>query len=315
MAETMKAVRLHEYGGPELLKLEDVPRPGLGDNELLVRVHAVGINPIDCKTRAGEGASRRWGEGALPVILGWDISGVVAESNSEAFRPGDEVFSMVRFREIGNAYAEYLSAPAEDFVLKPTSIDHLHAAATPLAALTAWQGITEIADVQPGQRVLVQAAAGGVGHFALQFAKSRGATVIGTASGRNEDTVRALGADDFVDYTSADIEDAVAPVDAVIHTIHAEHRSDSWRIIKPGGVLVSTTGPVPDEEAQAHGARAGQVMVRRDAGHLTEIAKLIDAGAVKPQIDTVYPLEKAAEAHRHVETGHTRGKVVLEVAS
>ncbi len=310
----MRAMTIHEFGGADSFISETVPKPSPGDGEVLVRIRAAGINPIDCKTRAGVGINRRWdGEFPFPVVLGWDISGEVVESRAPDYKPGDEIYTMARFPLIAGAYAEFAAIPADQIAPKPASLSHEEAAAVPLTALTAWQAMFDTAGLSAGQRVLVNAAAGGVGHLAVQLAKWKGATVIGTASARNAEFVRGLGVDQFVDYGAEDFTQTVDPVDLVFHTIDAEHRPKSWLVVKPGGWLVSITGPVAPEETEAARASGIMVLVKPNAGQLREIARLIDDGAVKVTLDAVYPLEKVADAHRHVDGGHTRGKVVLKI--
>jgi len=313
MAQTMKAATIHGFGGPEVLKIEDVPRPTPAKGEVLIKVCAVGVNPIDYKTRQGAGANRRWKETVFPVILGWDISGVVEESNDPAWKRGDEVFALARYPQPGGAYAEYAAVPAGELVAKPRSLDHIHAAAVPLAALTAWQAILDKGGLAAGQTILVHAAAGGVGHFAVQFAKWKGAKVIATASGRNESFVKALGADQFIDYTHTKFEDVARDVDVVFHTIGADFRPRSWKVVKKGGWLVGITGQFPEDEGKAYGARGAFIGVRSDSKQLAQIGSLIDAGKVRVTVDKTYPLVEVAKAHQHVEGGHTRGKVVLTV--
>ncbi len=314
MSENMQAVTIREFGGAEVLTYESVARPDAATDEVLIRVHGAGVNPIDYMTRAGAGVNRGWQDVPFPVILGWDVSGVIEQSNSPSFKPGDEVFTFTRFPAPAGAYAEYIAVPAAEVTAKPTSIDHLTAAGVPLVALTAWQALFEAGNLAAGQTVLIHAAAGGVGHFAVQLAKWRGATVIGTASGRHEAFLRDLGVDLFVDYTACEFDEVIKDVDAVFHTIPAELRDKSWRTLKPGGILMTITGPLPEDEAQAHDARGAFVLVRPNAGQLGEIAGLIDDGTLKVEIDTIYPLAEAAAAQQQVEARHARGKVVLRVA-
>lgn len=314
MAETMKAVRLHQYGGPDALVYEDAPRPAVGDDDVLVRAAAAGVNPIDTATRAGN-LARIWPEDRFPAIVGWDVSGTVEAVGAAvtAFKPGDEVFSLARFPVMAAAYAEYVSVPADELALKPRSIDHLHAAGVPLAALTAWQALFDAGGLSAGQTALIHAAAGGVGHIAVQLAKWKGATVIGTASGRNEGFLKELGVDRFIDYTATDVGDAINEVDVQLDSLGGPPRERLWGVMKKGGVLVSIKGPLEDEDAAAHGVRAAKVLVKPNAAQLTQIAALIDDGTVKPVIDTAYPLADAAKAHEHIQGGHARGKVVLRV--
>ena len=315
MPETMQAVTIHEFGDRDVLRLEAVPRPTPGPDEVLIRVHGSGINPIDYMTRSGLGVNRRWQDVPFPVILGWDVSGVVEQSNSGAFNPGDEVYTFTHFPNPAGAYAEYIAAPAAEVAAKPASVYHLTASGVPLAALTAWQALFEAGDLQAGQTILIHAVAGGVGHFAVQFAKWKGANVIGTASARNEGFARELGVDMFVDYTACEFDEVVKDMDAVFHTIPAELREKSWRTLKSDGVLMTITGPMPEGEVEAQGGKRGSfVGVRPHAEQLTQIAGLIDDGTIKVEIDSVLPLAEVARAHELVESRHARGKVVLSVA-
>jgi len=310
----MKAVEINEFGDSSVLHLIDIEKPSIGEDEILVAVKASGINPIDYKTRQGVGVNRSWESDQLPVILGWDISGVVAETKSDDFKVGDEVFAMPRFPVIADCYAEYVAVPASETVAKPANLIHEEAAAVPLAALTAWQALIGIANIGDGDRVLIHAAAGGVGHFAIQMARWRGAHVIGTASAANGDFVKSLGVDEFIDYTIRNVAEDVTGVDVVFHTLHADQRqSSSWPCLKENGLLISITGPVPDEEAKANNARAQFLTVRPNLGDLGQIAQLLSDGTLKVTLDSVYPLAETAAAHDHVAAGHCRGKVVLKI--
>ena len=311
---TMKAVTIHAFGGPEVLKLEDVPRPVPAAGEVLVRVNAVGINPIDCKTRQGMGANRRWKDQGFPKILGWDVAGVVEQSNDSRWKAGERVFALAGYPQPVGGYAQYIAVSADHLAAGPRALDDVHAAAVPLAALTAWQALFDKAGLSAGQTILVHAAAGGVGHFAVQLAKCKGAKVIATASGGNEAFVKGLGADQFIDYTNTAFEKAARDVDVVFHTIGAEFRPRSWKTVKKGGWLVGITGQFPEDEGNAYGARGAFVGVRPDGGQLAEIGALIDSGKVRVTVDKTHPFTEIAKAHQHVEGGHTRGKVVVVVA-
>jgi NADPH:quinone reductase-like Zn-dependent oxidoreductase len=310
----VRAVNIHRFGGPEVLLVEDVPRPQPAQGEVLIRVRAAGLNPVDWKTRSGRGVARSQAI-AFPYIPGWDVSGVVEEvsGGAVAFRPGDEVFGMVRFPQIGSACAETCAAPAAHLALKPRSLDHVEAAALPLVALTAWQALFEAARLEGGQRVVIHAAAGGVGHVAVQLARWKGAHVTGTASGRNGDFVRQLGADVCVDYETTCFEDVARDADVVLDSLAGETRDRSWQVLKPGGMLVSILGEPDAGDAARHGVRSAAVLVRPDAAQLTEIAALADAGHLRPAVSAVFPLEDVRAAFERVESGHTRGKVVLRV--
>jgi NADPH:quinone reductase-like Zn-dependent oxidoreductase len=320
-ASTMRAVVQHGFGGPDVLQVADVARPEPLPTEVLVRVHAAGINPVDWKTRSGTGMAAILGE--PPFTLGWDVSGVVEETGFgvTTLEPGDEVYGMPWFPRAAAGYAEYVTAPARQFARKPATIGHEQAAAVPLAALTAWQALVDTAHVEPGQRVLVHAAAGGVGHFAVQFAKHLGAYVIGTARGARHAWLTGLGADELIDYTAVRFEEAVKDVDVVLDLIGDGHDNTSTRsleVLRPGGLIVAIpSGVSPDllQAAEARGLRTSAFLVEPDGPALTRIAELIDAGNVKVEVEEVFPLEQAARAHAHGETGRTRGKLVLRVAS
>ncbi|MFB6694944.1 NADP-dependent oxidoreductase [Streptomyces virginiae] len=307
----MRAIVVKEWGGPENLVEREIERPEPGLGEVLVRVHAAGVNPVDWKTRAS-GALIAWGE---TPIVGWDVAGTVEAVGPGVtlYAPGDEVYGMPHFPRQAGGYAEYVVAPARHFARKPASLDHVQAAALPLAALTAWQALVDTAGVTAGQRVLVHAAAGGVGHLAVQIAKARGAYVIGTASAAKHDVLRELGADELIDYRSVDFAEAVADVDVVLDALGGETAERSLKVLKPGGHLVSLPGPdsVP---AGADGVNASWVLVDPDLGGLQAIAELADKGLLKPLVETVLPLAEAARAHEIGEQGRTTGKIVLTVA-
>ncbi|NUK04407.1 NADP-dependent oxidoreductase [Streptomyces lunaelactis] len=318
---SMRAVVQHAFGGPDVLRVEEVPRPVPLPTEVLVRVHAAGINPVDWKTRGGGGMAGVLGE--PPLTLGWDVSGVVEETGFgvTTLKPGDEVYGMPWFPRAAGGYAEYVTAPARQFARKPESLSHEQAAAVPLAALTAWQALVDTADVRPGQRVLIHAAAGGVGHFAVQFAKHLGAHVTGTASGARHDWLTALGADELIDYTTVRFEDTAKDIDVVIDLVGDGHDNTSTRsldVLRPGGLIVAIPGGVSPEllqEAQSRGLRTSAFLVEPDGPALTRIAELIDAGEVSVEVEEVFPLEQAAQAHTRGENGRTRGKLVLRVTS
>ncbi|MFE2428930.1 NADP-dependent oxidoreductase [Streptomyces sp. NPDC059373] len=320
-ASSMRAVVQHGFGGPEVLRVEEVPRPEPLPTEVLVRVRAAGINPVDWKTRSGSGMAHVLGE--PPFILGWDVSGVVEETGFgvTTLKPGDEVYGMPWFPRAAGGYAEYVTAPSRQFARKPAGISHEQAAAVPLAALTAWQVLVDTADVRPGQRVLIHAAAGGVGHFAVQFAKHLGAYVIGTAGSARHDWLTGLGADELIDYTAVRFEDAVKNVDVVVDLVGDGHANTSTRsldVLLPGGLIVAVpSGASPEllDTARAQGLRASAFLVEPDGPALARIARLIDSGDVTVEVEEAFPLDQVARAHSRGETGHTRGKLVLRVAS
>ncbi|WP_404956240.1 NADP-dependent oxidoreductase [Streptomyces sp. 147326] len=307
----MRAMVVNGWGGPENLVEREIERPEPGPGEILVRVRAAGVNPVDWKTRASGGLIA-WGE--VPIV-GWDVSGTVEAVGPGVtlYGPGDEVYGMPGFPRQAGGYAEYVAAPARHFARKPASLDHVQAAALPLAALTAWQALVDTAGVTAGQRVLVHAAAGGVGHLAVQIAKARGAYVIGTASAGKHALLRELGADEVIDYRTTDFEDAVSGVDVVVDAFGGDYGQRSLKVLKPGGHLV--TLPSPDGlPADAEGVHASWVLVEPDLQGLREIAALVEQGLLRPLIDTVLPLEQAAKAHEIGELGRTTGKIVLTVA-
>jgi NADPH:quinone reductase-like Zn-dependent oxidoreductase len=309
---TMRAISQDRLGGPEVLHEVTLPKPQPGPTEVLVKVHAAAVNPVDAKTRA-----RGQQLGEPPFVLGWDVSGVVEEVGYgvTAHRPGDEVFGMPLFPRQAGAYAEYVVAPARQFARKPTTLDHPHAAALPLVGLTAWQSLVETADVRAGQRVLVHAAAGGVGHVAAQIAKARGAHVIGTASAGKHDFVRGLGVDEVVDYTAVDFADVVRDVDVVLDTVGDDIAARSVPTVKDGGIVVTLLGGGYPALVEAAGdrVRTAAVLCEPDRLGLLALADLAENGRLRPELAAVLPLAEAAKAHELIESGHTRGKIVLTV--
>jgi len=308
----MSAVRIHSYGGPEVLRYEEIPRPQPGAGEILIKVHAAGVNPVDWKVR--EGYLKQRANHTLPLIPGWDFSGVVDSfgPGTQRFEQGDEVFGRGDLLRDG-AYAEYLVMREEDVEYKPKSIDHVHAAAIPLAALTAWQSLFEAANLQSGQSVLIHAAAGGVGHLAVQLAKWAGARVIGTASKSNQEFLMELGVDEAIDYQTTKFEDVVHNVNVVLDTIGEETQKRSWKVLAKGGILVSIVSQPSQEEADSYGVRQSFVFVRNNATQLAEIADLVDSGLLVPVVGTVLSLSEAYYAQELNKAGHTRGKIVLQI--
>ena len=306
----MKAIVYHTLGAPEVLKYEDAPRPSPRPGELLVRVRAAGVNPVDAKVRAGDFGSG----GQMPAIPGYDLAGVVEESGPGAarFKKGDEVFAYLNLRR-GGAYAQYAIVKEDEVAAKPAKTSFEEAAAVPLAALTAWQALVETAKLEAGQTVLIHGGSGGVGSFAIQIARARGAKVIATASTRNQETLKQLGADQPIDYTTTKFEEAAKNVDVVLDTVAGETLARSYAVLKKGGIVVSILEPPNKEELSKREIRGQVILVRPDSGMLAEIGKLIDAGKIKPVVSQVLPLAEAAKAHQQIETGHTRGKIVLKV--
>ena len=316
---TMKAVRIHEFGDVDVLKYEDIERPEPQTGEVLVRVRAAGINPIDTFSR-DHPLPLTTGTASLPYILGWDISGeVVAQGYGVTqFVPGDEVYGMLRFPREGKAYSEYVSAPVADLALKPTHLTHLQAAGAPLAALTAWQAFFDIAHLQAGQTIFIPGGAGGVGHLAIQLAKWKGAKVMSTTSTRNRDFVRHLGADVVIDYTKQSFVEMVKGVDVVLDTIGGEVLRQAFQVMKRGGTMVSLPGhagvkAIGDQLAPHYGVTFVFTPVHPSGEQLAAMAPLFDAGQLNVHIDAVFPLQDVAQAHKLSEGGHVRGKLVLTV--
>jgi NADPH:quinone reductase-like Zn-dependent oxidoreductase len=319
----MKAVRIHAFGGPEVLQLEEMARPTPAADELLIKLHASGVNPVDWVVREGGNDALR-GYLTLPLTLGWDAAGVVEALGSAVtgFRPGDAVYGIPNFPGNGS-YAEYCAAKASQFAHKPRSLSFTEAAGVPLAGLTAWAGLFEHGRLQPGQRVLIQGASGGVGSFAVQFAKAKGAYVIGTASAGNLAYLRELGADEALDYRGQPVEELVRDVDVVLEASPLRDnaaRAKAVSVLRPGGRFVSVNLDFPFDEAmlaalaqkQATGALAAN-QPRQD--WLEEITHLLDAGQVKVVVSRVYPLAEVAAAHRESQTWHVQGKLVLQICS
>ncbi len=306
-----RAVRIHTFGGPEVLRLEDVPFPQPQDDEVLLRVHAVSVNPVDYKTRSGGYPMVK--QDQLPIVLGRDVSGTVETCGTRAhtLRPGDPIYAMLGPDRGG--YAEYVVVKATEMAAKPQRLDHVQAAAVPLAGLTAWQGLFDYGGLQAGQRVLIHGGAGGVGHFAIQFAKARGAHVATTVGTDDVEFARSLGADDAIDYKRQRFEDAVHDVDVVLDLIGGETQERSWAVLKPGGILVSTLTQPSQDRARERGARGTRLMARPNGEQLNEIAGLIDAGKVHPVISGTFRLDEAQAAQQCLEQGHVRGKIVLRV--
>ena len=305
----MKAVRIHAYGGPEVLKYEDAPRPRPAPGEALINVRACAINPIDWKVRAGH---FKMGH-TLPLTLGWDIAGVITELGPGAsWEVGDEVYTRPNVGRNGG-YAEYMVVREAELAAKPRTVDYPHAAAIPLAGLTAWQALFDHAQLQPGQSVLIHAASGGVGHYAVQLARWRGAHVIATASAENREFVMNLGAEHFIDYKTTRFEDVVKNVDVVIDTLGGETQIRSLPTLRRGGILVSTLQAPLVEQLRALGVRGVNFMAQTMPDQLVELARLVDTGEVIPHIEAILPLSEARRAHEISEAGHVRGKLVLRI--
>ena len=311
-ASSMKVVRIEGFGGPEVLIEESVDVPTPGPRELLVKNRAAGVNPVDYKIRAGMYPAVR--QNQLPYVLGRDVSGTVVQRGAETTRfvEGDAVIAMPRIDR--GAYAEYVLVREDEAAPKPNALDAVAAGATPLAALTAWQGLFRQGGLRQGQGVLIHGGTGGVGHFAVQFAKARGAHVATTVSGRNAAFARQLGADQVIDYETQRFEDEVANLDMVFDLIGGETQERSWSVLNKGGVLVSTLAQPSQEKAAQHGVRAMRYTAEESGSDLDEIGALIDSGRVKPTIARTFPLEEAAAAQQFLEKEHPAGKVVLIVS-
>jgi NADPH:quinone reductase-like Zn-dependent oxidoreductase len=306
----MRVVAQNSVGGPEVLVVAERPVPEPKSGEVLVRVKAAGVNPVDGAVRAGFYPLL----GEPPFILGWDVSGTVEALGAgvSAFKVGDAVFGMPRFPKEAAAYAEFAAAPANEMALKPESLDHVHAGGLPLAGLTAWQGLVRAGGLKAGQRVLIHGAAGGVGHLAVQVAKALGARVIATVSPGKLDYVRSIGADELIDYKADDFTAKVRDADIVLETVGGDHAAKSLKSLRDGGILVSLLG-VPDAataEAGKRNIRVERISVRPDRDGLNELAKLADAGKLKVHVAKTFPLEQAGAAHTYLATKPV-GKVVL----
>jgi NADPH:quinone reductase-like Zn-dependent oxidoreductase len=307
----IKAVRIHRFGGIETLQVEDV-EPSMPDaTEILVKVRAASVNPVDFKIRSGKYPAVN--EGRLPYILGRDACGIVEKcgAGAERFKIGDEVFGIVGIH--GGGYAQKVVMAQDAVAAKPANLDHVHAAAVPLAGQTAWQGLFRYGEVQSGHRILIHGGSGGVGHFAIQFAKARGAYVATTVSSHNVEFARSLGADVVIDYKKEPFEQAVRDLDMVFDLIDGETRQRSWGVLKKGGILVTTLTEPSQQMARQHGVRATRYTVQANGEELKEIALLLEDGKVKPVVSQTFPLDRAADALAAVESGHGRGKVVLVV--
>ncbi len=310
----MKAVRIEGYGNEEVMALAEVERPAPGDNELLVKVRAAAVNPVDWKIRDGLG--ELFGL-KPPLILGCEVAGTVEAVGSRGssrtgvsdFVAGDEVYGYLSAHSGG--YAEYVAAPASEFVRKPKHINFDTAASVPVAALTAWQGIFDHGELASGQRILITGASGAVGSMAVQLAKNKGAHVIGTGSGRNEEFVRKLGADEFIDYKKAKFEDKVSGVDVVFDTVGGDTQQRAFQTLKRGGVLVSTVSPPSAEKSKEFGVTVAMVVMMAKGDQLAKINRLFESGKLKVRVATVLPLTEVKKAHQLSSSGHADGKIIL----
>jgi NADPH:quinone reductase-like Zn-dependent oxidoreductase len=311
-AKTMKVVRIEQFGGPEVMHQETVPVPAPAAGEMLVKITAAGVNPVDYKIRAGKYPAVK--EDKLPYVLGRDVCGEVVECgpSTARFANGDSLIAMPAIDRGG--YAEYVVIKEEEAARRPRSLDAIAAGGVPLAALTAWQGLFRHGGLRQGQRVLIHGGSGGVGHFAVQFAKAKGAHVATTVSGQHAEFARKLGADQVIDYKTPRFEDEIEEVDMVFDLIGGETQDRSWSVLKKGGSLVSTLTQPSRDKAAARGARGMRYTVEESGADLSEIARLIDVGQVKPVVAKSFPLDQAAQAQQFLEQKHPAGKVVLAVS-
>jgi len=309
----MKAIVIHQYGGPDVLKYEDVPRPEPKDDQLLVRVIAAGVNPVDGMIRSGMFA--KGGNGAFSTILGGDIAGIIEKIGSKItkFKAGDPVFAYVSLDNNGG-YAQYALTTEHETAPKPKSLTYVQAAAVPIVALTAWQALVDTAKLSAGQTVLIHGGSGGVGSFAIQIAKSRGAKVIATASTANQDLLKELGADVAIDYTKQKFEDIAKDVDVVLDSIGKDTLARSYGVVKKGGIIVSLVARLDQSELEKRGIRGTALSVEPQSEELAKIGELIDEKRIKVIVSQTFPLSEAMKAQEQVATGHTRGKIVLKVA-
>ena len=309
----MKAIVLKEAGSVDNLEYVELAKPTIKEGEVLIKVKAISINPVDVKSRAGKGVYGRI-KTEDPLILGWDISGIIEETKSSDFKVGDEVFGMVNFPGHGKAYAEFVAAPANQLALKPKNISFEEAAASTLVALTVWQALVKNANVQKGQNVLVHAASGGVGHIAVQLAKYLGANVTGTSSAKNKDFVLSLGADSHIDYHGFDWKSAGRTFDFVLDTIGGDNIDHSLEVTKEGGSIISIPTGLNEQvtsKAESKGVKGYFILVQSSGEDMKQIASLLESGAVKPHVSKIFPFEQMREAHLEQETGRTVGKIVV----
>ena len=312
----MKAIILKEAGSADNLEFAELPKPGIIDREVLIQTKAISINPVDMKTRIGKSLYNELRSQNPFIILGWDVSGVVTETGNAVteFKPGDEVFGMVNFPGHGKAYAEFVAAPAEHIALKPVNITHEEAAAATLAALTAWQALVTHAKVSKGQKVVIQAASGGVGHYAVQIAKSLGAYVIATSSAANRDFVMSLGADEHIDYKKHQIDTIVTDADFVLDPIGGDNIDPSLNAVKTGGTVIMLPSFFKDEiviKAKAKGVNGYFFSVSSNGQDMRQISTLLENGTIRSHVSKRFSFDQMKEAHVQIESGRTQGKIVV----
>ncbi|TWX66875.1 NADP-dependent oxidoreductase [Colwellia demingiae] len=309
----MRAVRIHQYGGTETLQLDQIDTPVINTDDILIKVKASSINPVDWKIR--EGYLQDFIPYKLPTTLGWDVAGIVSAVGDSVtdFKVGDEVYSRPEISRDGT-YADYIAVEADEVAMKSTKLDFAQAAALPLAGITAWECLVDVGQLQAGQRVLIHAGAGGVGHLAIQIAKAKGAIVIATASAKNQDLLTKFGADQAVDYNQGNLLEQIEPVDLVVDTIGGAVQSQSWALLKAGGMLVSIVDQPSEEIAKEHNVKAAFVFIQPSSRILRELNTLVEQDQLIPFIEHRFPLENIAEAHLQSQSGRTRGKIVIEVS-
>lgn len=308
----MQAVVIENYGNADALRNKEVSIPKIGADELLIRMQSAGVSPFDIHVRDGWYKDEYY---ALPIILGWELSGIVAAvgADTAGFQIGDAIFAYPAGHRAGSSYAQYNAIKASEAVHKPSTITHHQAAAATMNAITAWQALFDAANIQSGQRVLIQAAAGGIGHLAVQLAKWKGAYVIGTASTHNAEFLKALGVDEFVDYTKVSLAEAIMPVDAVIDTMGGDVLKQSFAAVKKGGTIVTLIDFEGIKSADEYGVVGKTVFGTPNQVQLQQIAELLAQGILKPHVEAIFPLSQVQQAHQRVESGHTRGKIVLAI--
>ncbi len=313
----MKAIILKQFGGIENLSITEMPVPFLMEDEGLVKIKSISINPVDVKTRSGKGVSAIL-KNDHPMILGWDFSGTIEKTGAAVknFKNGDDVFAMVRFPQTGKVYAEYAAVPASQLAMKPANVSHQEAAAACLAALTAWQSLTINYKLTSGERVLIHAASGGVGHYAVQMAKYLGAYVIGTSSAANKDFVLSLGADEHIDYKAKPFESVLKNMDFVLDTIGGEYIDRSLKVIRKGGTIISIPSGLNEhvkEKAEVLGIQGFSTRVKPDATNMQEIADLLERKIIVSHLHQIFPFDQMGDAHLQIESGRTVGKVSVSV--
>ncbi|HEY9196363.1 MAG TPA: NADP-dependent oxidoreductase [Mucilaginibacter sp.] len=313
----MKAIILKGFGGIEQLQEADIPVPDVKAGDVLVKLKSISVNPVDYKTRSGKGMASRIKD-QFPVILGWDISGVITAVGSDVtdYKAGDEVFAMIGFPKLANAYAEYVIADPAELALKPANISHDEAAAATLAALTAWQALTVNVKINPGDKVLIHAASGGVGHYAVQLAKHMGAYVIATSSAANKDFVLSLGADEHIDYKTQKVEEIVGDLDFVLDPIGGNTTAQSLTLLKPGGTAISIVHAFNEDllqKAKQLGVNAHNILVYTSGNDMKIIAGLLEKGIIRSHVSHVFPFAQMGQAHHQLETGRTVGKITLSL--